>query len=187
MKKFLTILALSGAFAALALTPAERKIVQHAQTATQQAQQQAAQLQQQAATADQRAAEADQARQAAEGNAAQTAANLGVLQGQVKAAYDRAKAVQAENDEMRPVYVQVTKWCGIGALTYGAQHLGKCALFTLLGGIGLIALLYGLSFVFPIIGVGLHVATKVVGTGFRIAGAAIHRLAERLKPKPSSP
>jgi hypothetical protein len=173
MKRFVfTLLALT----CLALTPAERKLVQATQAELHQAQSEYTKAKDQATLADLRAADAQK-------TAADTNVKLADAQKQIKEYSDKADAIAAERDKMKPVYDRVNKGWGLGAIWYGIQDLSKHLLWVGLGVLGLVVVLYALSFAFPAIGAALAVVTSV----FRVIAAFITRIIksieDHLRPK----
>src|SRR6267378_3899391 len=137
MKKYFATYSLLFVFAtsAFALTPNERKIVQHAQSTLRQAITQYNDAQAKVATADQQIAAADQRAAEAAAHAKTTDDAIGVLQKDIKAAHDREVALKAENDKMKPVYDKVRSYWGLGGVVYGIQLFAKHLFWVALGGI----------------------------------------------------
>jgi ABC-type multidrug transport system fused ATPase/permease subunit len=134
-----------GLSMALALTPAERKTVQHARTELTTAQKDYTDAKTALAAADQRAQDAELHAQATDQFA-------GTLQKQVDTEHTEAQRLANLNAKMKPVYDQCTKWLSLGAFVYGFKELIKHLLILAAVGVGLMALVYGLSFAFPVFG-----------------------------------
>jgi hypothetical protein len=159
---FLGVLFLSPS--AFALTPQERKIIEAAQAQIEIAMQDYAATKTALTTAQQAAIDAD-------AHAAQTDQAAGVLKKQVDDAYAREKALASDNAKMKPVYDEVRKYWGLGAIFYGIKELVKHLLITIIVvGVLLVGVAI-LSFFFPVVGV---VFGFVVGV-FRRIGSVFQR------------
>lgn len=160
---------------AFALTPAERKQLQEIQGYVRQGQIEYQQAMSAVGEADQRASLAEE-------HAATTDTAIENVRKDIKAAHDREVTLGKDNAKMKPVYDEcVSKW-GIGAILFGIKRLTRNLLITALVGAALVAILYGLSFAFPIFGVALAAVTRIFRTIFRALAATMHRLTLHLHP-----
>lgn len=151
-----------------ALTPAERKIVQHARTELTTAQTDYAAAKSALTDADQRA-------QDAELHAQLTDQYAGILQKRVNVEHRNAQTLADLNAKMKPVYDQCTRWLSLGAFVYGFKKLLEHLLILAAVGIGLMALVYGLSFAFPAFGLVLAVIHRVLSRVLAVIEARIKR------------
>lgn len=156
----------------LALTPAERKLVERAKTHLQEAKKEKAASDAEVILADQRATES-------ENHVKETDDKLVTLNGDIKKAHDNEKILAAENDKMRPVYEKCNRWWGIGAIAWGFGRLFRNLLITAVALAVLAGVLWGLSFFFPVIAVGVKLAWGFV----RSIGSRIAALLAKLKKR----
>lgn len=172
--KFLSLIlvALFLSPSAMALTAQERKIIEAAQAQIEIAMQDYAATKTALTNAQQAAADA-------EGHAAQTDQAAGVLKKQVDDAYAREKALAADNAKMKPVYDEVRKYWGLGAIMYGIKELVKHLFITIIVVAVLLVGIIVLSFFFPVVGV---VFSLVIGV-FRRIGSVFQR---RPPPPPAA-
>ncbi len=105
------------------------------------------------------------------------------LAGDIKEYADRADALAKQNVKMKLVYDECTKWFGLGAFVYGFKELAKHVMWFAIGGIGLVAVLYGLSFAFPVIGLGLSIVVRFFTFIFHGLNTALRALEAHLKSK----
>lgn len=164
------------AFAALALTPAERTVVQQAQIELRAGKADYAQAQSDLAAADKRAADA-------ETHAKQTDTANTALANDIKTYAAKAEAIAQQNVKMKLVYDECTKWMDLGAFVFGFKQLAKHLMWFAIGGVLLVVVLYGLSFAFPVIGLGLSIVVKLFAFVFRSVTTAFAVLEAHLKPK----
>ncbi len=164
---------LLGAYSSTALTPAERKVVQHARTELTTAQKDYSDAKTSLAAADQRAADA-------EAHAATTDQAAGVLQKQTDAIYKEALTLKAMNAKMQSVYDSCTKWFGAGAIVFGVKDLLKHLMWFALGAGVLVIALYALSFAFPIFGIILAVVVHFFTFIFHGLNTALRALEAHL-------
>ncbi len=162
-----------------ALTPQERQIIQAAQTQIEQAMQDYAATKAALVNASQAVIDAD-------AHAANTDKAAGVLQSQVDDAYKREKALAADNAKMKPIYDACTRWGDLGAFVWGFKQLMKHVLWVMIGGIGLVIVIYALSFIFPIFGVILAFVVRIFTSIFHMINTALRALEAHLKSKSAS-
>lgn len=169
---------------ASALTPQERKIIQAAQVQIEQAMVDYAATKSALTDAQQQAAEA-------EGHAAQTDKDAGVLKKQVDDAYAREKALALDNARMKPVYDECTSKWGLGAIFYGIKELVKHLFIAAIVVVILIVGIMVLSFFFPLIGVIFGAVIRGVSSVFRILPTLLTGMVNlaifRSKSKPPPP
>lgn len=161
--KFLTIfLVLLMSIGAMGLTPRERTIVKHAQEHLYVAGLQFNAAQAHAKAADDAMVEANR--------------HLATAEKEVKDAHQREINLAKDNDKMRPVYLKVTSKWGLGAIFFGIALLLKHLLILGLVILSLMAALYALSFMFPVIGV----AVKAIAVFIHMVGGWIHTVGTHL-------
>ena len=124
------------------LTPAERKIVEHARTSLLQAQ---AEGKKQADMA----AWADQEQKTAWDFAATQKTQIDQLQKDIKTSHDNEQTMANAVQKMKKVYDAVTRWWSLGAFVWGVQQLIKHLLILAIFGTVLMLVFWGLTFVFP--------------------------------------
>ncbi len=177
MRKLLTLtMIVTVSVLLLGLTPAERKVVQHAKTELSTAQTDYQAAKDALAAADQRAADA-------EAHAKDTDKAAKVLRKQTDELYKETTTLKALNEKMKTVYDSCTKWFGAGAIVFGVKDLLKHMLWFALGAGVLVIAVYALSFVFPIFGIGLAVVVKFFTFIFHGLNSALRALEAHLRPK----
>lgn len=161
MKRFLIILLVIGlTISSLALTPAERQIAKRIEDNANKIELQNKQLQDYAGWADQEIKRAWDW-------GGQVDKNLGVLKSEIDTAHENEKRALADNARMQPVYDAVTRWWDLGAFVWGFQQLLKHLLILTIAASLLTGVLWGLSFLFPVIGGGLKTAWNFVTKLFK--------------------
>jgi hypothetical protein len=181
---------------ALALTPAERRVVEDARgklkEATAQFEQVKAKLgdagrqieeaNKHAAESDARAAAAETHAASADQHAAETDLAAKKTGEEIETAHKNEQTMANAVAEMKPIYDQVYKYWGIGAIILGFQILAKHLLILAAVLIGIGLALWIASFFFPVIGVGFKAVRRVTALGITKFAALIHR-----RPNPQTP
>jgi hypothetical protein len=155
------VILLSGCALSFGLTPKEREIVLHAK-----GQLEAAQKEQQ--HSKDLADWAMQSNQEAWDFAAATKAAADKTGIEIDIAHQHEKDQAAYIGKMEPVYKAVTRWWDLGAFVWGVKQLLKHLLILAFVGAALAAVVYGLSFLFPIIGLGLGIARGLIVKVIRV-------------------
>lgn len=157
------------ACACLALTPAERKIVEHAKAQLEGAQTELKQAQDYAQWADKSQADAWTF-------AGQTDAAAKKTGQEIETAHKHEQDQAAYIAKIEPVYKAVTRWWGLGAFVWGIEELLKHLLILALFGTGLMLAFWGLTFVFPFLLPAFHL---VVAFFHRILASIESRITKR--------
>jgi hypothetical protein len=122
-------------------------------------------------------AQAAQRADEAEKHAADTDAAIGVVKKQIDVEHATVIAFAKLNAKMKPVYDQVTKWCGFGAIIYGIGRIVHCLIWMVVGIVVLFLIIIGLSIASPAFGI----AISGIMTMLRIPVAAFHNLLVRIE------
>lgn len=166
MKKLLILLLFAAS--AFALTPTERKIVQHAQTELHAGIAKYNEADARAAAAAQHAGEAD-------AHANDTDGKLKVLSGEIETAHKNEQTLAGQVKKYKGFWDAGHKYWGIGAIGLGIgllfKHLLIAAAVLLALGVGL----YIASFFFPVISVGLTVVRKFIAVALVRFSVLIHK------------
>jgi len=172
MKKLALTLALICALVspAFALTKRERALVTVIQTEVREGIKDLSQSHAALEQADARAAEAEK-------HAADTDVAIGIVKKQVDVEHATVIAFAKLNAKMKPVYDQVTKWCGFGAIIYGIGRIVHCLMWLVIGIVVLIVAVIVLSIAFPAFGAII----SVVMTMLRIPVGIFHTLLLRIE------
>lgn len=176
---------------ALALTPAERSVLRDARsqlkTAISQFQdvnvklgdagKQIEAANQHAAEADGRAAAAETHAASADQHAAETDAKAKKTGEEIETAHKNEQTMANAVAVMKPIYDQVYKYWGIGAIILGFQILGKHLLILAAVLIGIGLALWIASFFTPVIGIGLTAARKIIAAIIARFSMVVHKTA----------
>lgn len=157
------------AFLALsALTPAERKIVEHARQELS-----AGRAEHDKAVAD--VAAAQQRTSEAEASAKVTADKIGPLEKQIEDAHKHESDLAKQVNDLKKEHDQVHSYWGLGGVLLGFSILAKHLFITILVILGIGIALYVASFFFPVIGVGLGIVRAFLGSLWTRIKALLHR------------
>ncbi len=143
------------AVACLALTPAERKIVEHARAQLGDA------LKEQQHSKD-LADWAMKSNQEAWDFANATKAAADVTAQEINVAHKHEQDQAAYIGKMEPVYKAVTRWFSLGAFVWGTQQLLKHLIILALFGTGLMLAFWGLTFLFPFLLPAFRIVTGLL-------------------------
>jgi hypothetical protein len=112
---------------------------------------------------------------------------IGVVKAKAAEEHKNLVAFAKLNAKMKPVYDQVTKWCGFGAIVYGLGRIVHCLMWLVIGIVILVVVVIGLSVASPAFGAAVSIILTMLRIPVGLFHAMLIRIETWLQSRKSAP